>query len=430
MKFRWKLLLLLMSVSILPIVGLRTYGIHNVRLMADALIQKLEQIQEPSDSTGIATRLNRDPTAGQVPVTHPNSLTKNGISELRQNILERVDRVETLTLGFLSLLIILVTLCGLIFSRRVIQKIEAIAKASRKLAGGDFEAKTGIVSNDEFGEIGEIFDGIGPKLKDHYRMLQSISVAMEIQQRLLPGQPPQSPGFDIQAMTLYSDETGGDYFDYLCSGAHQKLCLVVGDVSDHGLPSALLMASMRGMLRLRAAMPGALEEMVSDVNRQFARDVEAEGRFMTLFMARIDRENQLLEWVRAGHDPAILYDIEEDSFTDLKGQGMALGISPDLTFTRQSLPIRAGQVICLFTDGIPETRNSQGDFFGRERLRQEIRRHVAETAKDMMLSILDAVAEFRGDLEQEDDLTLMVVKILSPETDLTDQCPDEARLAT
>ena len=133
---------------------------------------------------------------------------------------------------------------------------------------------------------------------------------------------------------------------------------------------------------------------------------------MTLFLARVDREKQLLEWVRAGHDPAILYDIAADSFTDLRGQGTALGISADLTFTRQSVPIRPGQVICLFTDGIPETRNAQGAFFGRERLRQEIRRHVAETAKNMMLSILDAVAEFRGDLEQEDDLTLMIVKIL------------------
>jgi phosphoserine phosphatase RsbU/P len=402
MKFRWKLLLLLMSVSILPIVGLRTYGIHNVRMMADALIQKLEQVQEPTHSA--------IPPAIQGQAPH---LLNDGVSELKQNILERLGRVENLTLGFLSLLIFLVALCGLMFSRSVVRKIEAIAKASRKLAAGDFEAKTGITSHDEFGEIGKIFDGIGPKLKDHYRMLQSISVAMEIQQRLLPSAPPWAPGFDIQAMTLYSDETGGDYFDYLCSGANQKLCLVVGDVADHGLPSALLMASMRGMLRLRAAMPGALEDMVADVNRQYARDVEAEGRFMTLFLARVDRENRLLEWVRAGHDPAILYDSEDDSFVDLKGQGTALGISADFTFTRQSLPIRSGQVICLFTDGIPETRNSQGDFFGRERLRQVIRRHAGETAKNLMLSILDVVAEFRGDREQEDDLTLMVVKILS-----------------
>jgi len=411
MKFRSKLLLLLMSVSILPIVGLRAYGIHNVRLMAEALVQKLEQVQQSADSGRVAPPLMQGPESGRAQILQ-NQLPNDSVLELRQNILERVARVETLTLGFLSLLIILVTLCGLMFSRRVIQKIEAIAEAARKLAGGDFEAKTGIVSNDEFGEIGEIFDGIGPKLKDHYRMLQSISVAMEIQQRLLPSTPPQSPGFDIQAMTLYSDETGGDYFDYLCSGANQKLCLVVGDVADHGLPSALLMASVRGMLRLRAAMPGALDEMVSDVNRQYARDVEAEGRFMTLFLARIDRENQLLEWVRAGHDPAILYDIEADSFADLKGQGTALGISADFTFSRQSSPIHPGQVICLFTDGIPETRDSQGVLFGRERLCEVIRLHAAETAQTMMLSILDAVADFRGDLEQEDDLTLMLVKIL------------------
>jgi HAMP domain-containing protein len=174
MKFRWKLLLLLMSVSILPIVGLRTYGIHNVRLMADALVQKLEQVQEPVNS--VTPPVNQGSASGRTQVPR---LTKDGVSELKQNILERLGRVENLTLGFLSLLVILVALCGVMFSRSVVQKIEAIAEAARKLARGDFEAKTGIMSLDEFGEIGEIIDGIGPRLKDHYRMLQSISVARE-----------------------------------------------------------------------------------------------------------------------------------------------------------------------------------------------------------------------------------------------------------
>jgi len=121
MKFRWKLLLLLMSVSILPIVGLRTYGIHNVRLMADALVQKLEQVQEPADSSTAVPPLIQGPDSGRTQSPR-DQLTKDGVLELKQNILERVGRVENLTLGFLSLLIILVTLCGLMFSRSVIQK--------------------------------------------------------------------------------------------------------------------------------------------------------------------------------------------------------------------------------------------------------------------------------------------------------------------
>jgi sigma-B regulation protein RsbU (phosphoserine phosphatase) len=408
MKFRWKLLLLMTVTSILPIIGLRTFGIHNVRLMADAVIQKLDRssVMTDSDETmGFA--------ANQSEMDRKTRLSNDMLSTLKQHVLKRLTRVENLTLGFLFLLIILVTLFSLLFSRSLTKKIEAIAEAARKLSDGDFEAKTGLTSRDEFGEIGKIVDSIGPRLKDHYRMLQSISVAVEIQQRLLPGNSPISPEFDIHATALYSDETGGDYFDYLCSGANQKLCLVVGDVADHGLPAALLMASIRGMLRLRAAMPGNLEEIIADVNRQYVRDVESEGRFMTLFLARVNLENHLLEWVRAGHDPAIIYDASNDSFTDLKGQGTVLGISPDTAFIRQSIPIHSGQVLCMFTDGIPETRNSQGNHFGRERLCQAIRCHAAETAKRMVTSVLEAVSEFRGDQKQEDDLTIMIVKFLA-----------------
>lgn len=96
MKFRWKLLLLLMSVSILPIIGLRTYGIHNVRLMAEALIQKLEQVQEPADSSRVVPPLIQGPDSGRTQ-SPQDQLTKDGVLELKQNILERVGRVENLT---------------------------------------------------------------------------------------------------------------------------------------------------------------------------------------------------------------------------------------------------------------------------------------------------------------------------------------------
>ena len=381
--------------------------------MADAVIQKLDQSSAATDSDETRGIASNQPEISQKTAIHLKCLSKEALLTLKQHVLERLARVENLTLGFLFLLIILVTLFSILFSRGLTKKIEAIAQAARKLSDGDFEAKTGLISHDEFGEIGKIVDSIGPRLKDHYRMLQSISVAVEIQQRLFPGSAPSSSGYDIHATAIYSDETGGDYFDYLCSGANQKLCLVVGDVADHGLPAALLMASIRGMLRLRAAMPGTLEEIVADVNRQYVRDVESEGRFMTLFLARVNLEDHLMEWVRAGHDPAIIYDAAKDSFTDIKGRGTVLGISPDTVFVRQSISIHSGQVLCMFTDGIPETRNAQGIHFGRERLCQAIRRHAAETARRMVLSILEDVSEFRGAQKQEDDLTIMIVKFLS-----------------
>jgi sigma-B regulation protein RsbU (phosphoserine phosphatase) len=339
----------------------------------------------------------------------PKAQSRN--AAIKDNIRRRVERIENLTAGFLGVLIVVVIGAGLLFSRSVTSALDVLTRVARQLAQGRFDARVGIHSRDEFGQIGRVFDGLGPKLKDHYHLLQAMHVAVEIQQRLLPGRPPVVPGLDIFAMTIYSDQTGGDYFDYLCTGAGQKLCVAVGDVAGHGLPSALLMANARGMLRLRAGLPGALEAIIGDVNAKFAQDVEEEGQFMTLLLARIDQADHKLEWVRAGHDPGLLYDPDNGVFTDLKGKGTPLGIDPAATFTRNALPLKAGQIICLFSDGIVESRNAAGTLFGREGLKQALRRLAEESARTTVLSVLDAVADFRGNLDQEDDLTLMVVKV-------------------
>ena len=90
-------------------------------------------------------------------------------------------------------------------------------------------------------------------------------------------------------------------------GEREKICVVVGDVADHGLPSALLMTTARAFLRQRASQPGELDQVVSDVNRQLVRDVEDSGRFMTLLICAIDSNKQVVKWVNAGHDPAMIY---------------------------------------------------------------------------------------------------------------------------
>ncbi|MCG6893689.1 MAG: SpoIIE family protein phosphatase [Desulfobacteraceae bacterium] len=349
--------------------------------------------------------------SGFVFILPQEDVLQPGISQLRNMILQRTDRVRVLSAVFLAFLALLVLVLGVLFSRSVTRPLEILAKAARGLSSGNLDVKTGLKSRDEFGEIAAVFDGVGPKLQEHYRMRRAVEVAMEIQQQLLPSSPPSVPGLDMAAMTLYSDETGGDYFDYLCTGTEDRLCVAVGDISGHGLPSALLMANARGMLRLRSALPGSLEEIISDVNRRFAEDVEQDGRFMTLFLARINRERNRMEWVRAGHEPALLYDAADDTFFELKGSGLALGVSEEAVYQGNRRELRPGQVLCLYTDGIPETRNADGKPFGKTRLRHAIRENASASARTLLLSVLDAVGEFRGEPDQEDDLTLLMVKI-------------------
>jgi sigma-B regulation protein RsbU (phosphoserine phosphatase) len=330
-------------------------------------------------------------------------------------IKNRLAQVENYTAGFLIFLVFATTALALTFSRTVTRPLEALSRAVQKLGKGDFDARVSIKSKDEFGDMGQVVNRVGPQLEEDYRMRRSLEVAMEVQQNLLPDTPPALPGLDIYGMTLFCDETGGDYFDYLCMDEENKnkLCLVVGDVVGHGIPAALLMATARGFLRLRATMPGTLGDIITDVNREFVKDAENSTQFMTLLLARIDRGENRMDWVRAGHDPAIVYDPDTGSFSSLDdGKGMALGISKDTVYTASSVDIKPGQIIFLGTDGIWEARNAEGELFGKERLQLVIHTNSRESARTIVLSVLDAVEEFCGPGEQEDDLTLVITKIV------------------
>ena len=174
-------------------------------------------------------------------------------------------------------------------------------------------------------------DRIKALRQEQDRIKHSLFLAREVQQNLLPHQSPQMDGMDIAGTSIYCDETGGDYFDYIDSSPddQQQIGVAIGDVAGHGISSALLMATVRSYLRQRASLPGGVEQIISDVNRQLAQDVEDSGQFMTMFYLMIDPMHMQAHWVRAGHDPAILYDPRSESFEELGGSGIALGVDQD-----------------------------------------------------------------------------------------------------
>jgi len=332
---------------------------------------------------------------------------------LQSAIQERVGQVEMLTAAFLLGLVVLNAVLVFVFSRTVTRPLEALSKAAGHLSAGDFDTRVDIVSKDEFGSMGAVFNRVGPQLKEHFRVREALQAAVEIQQSLLPKAPPSIQGLDIFTMSLFSEKIGGDYYDYLCVGesGRQRLCVAVGDVSGHGISSAITMATARAFLRLRASLPGTLAAMIADVNRKLVEDVEYSGQFMTLFLARIDRGARRIEWVRAGHDPGVLYDIRRDVFSELAGQGAPLGVSDQTRFEESAAAVEPGQIIIIGTDGIWETRNRTGEMFGKKRLMHLIRQHAEASAQAIVITVLDAVEEFRGHDEAEDDITLMVVKV-------------------
>ncbi|MCK5417072.1 MAG: serine/threonine-protein phosphatase, partial [Desulfobacterales bacterium] len=209
-------------------------------------------------------------------------------------------------------------------------------------------------------------------------------------------------------------ETGGDYYDFIECGEWDqgKIGIVVGDVSGHGVSSALLMTTARASLRERIRGEGGPACVIPDVNKRIVRDTGELGFFITLFYAEIDVKSKYFRWVRAGHEPAILYDSNRESFEDLTGQGLPLGVSEDAVYEESVKHINPGQVILVGTDGIKETCNAKGEMFGKNRLKKIIRNNAQKSAKEIIDTVIDTLEHFRFPLETEDDITLVVIKVL------------------
>ena len=132
---------------------------------------------------------------------------------------------------------------------------------------------------------------------------------------------------------------------------------------------------------------------------------------MTLFICEIDRSKQVIHWVNAGHDPAMIYDREGDRFEELTGNALPLGVSETAAYQKLDKEIIAGQIIMMGTDGIWEAQNPQGEMFGKERFKNIVRENAGQPAKDIIQAVIKEVDRFCHPLEKADDVTLVITKI-------------------
>jgi sigma-B regulation protein RsbU (phosphoserine phosphatase) len=319
--------------------------------------------------------------------------------------------------GIVAVAVMLVLIPATLLGARTVTRPAAdLARAARRLATGDFTARAHPKGHDELAELGRIFNDMAPQLADRVRMRESLELAMEIQLRLLPKAPPRVPGLDMAALSIYCDETGGDYYDFFeFTGPKQgRVGMVVGDVCGHGVGAALLMATARALVRPRAARDATPGTVLAGVNRDLCQDTMGTGRFMTLYYVEIDPAGRSLHWARAGHDPAMLYDPGTGSLTELGGRGMALGVLDEAAYQdmkREAVP--PGAVLVVGSDGIWESRNLAGEMFGKTRLEHLVRQTAERGAAAMVAAVAQALDDFRGDAPQEDDVTLVVVAFTS-----------------
>ena len=272
-----------------------------------------------------------------------------------------------------------------------------------------------VVSHEDITALKLAEEALRKRERERDQLRHSLELAREVQQKLLPKENPGIAKLDVTGKSIYCDETGGDYYDFIDikNNSSEKLGFVVADVVGHGISSALIMASVRSALRQRLAMPGSISQVITDVNCQMAGDLSDSSQFVTLFYLVVDPARQTLEWVRAGHEPAILYDPVTDNFSELQGPGMALGLDKHFEYEKnQKENVSKGSTVVLATDGVWEARNKGGQMFGRTAVYDIIRNNSAASADEIMEAIFSQIQKSRKALKPEDDLTLVVVKVL------------------
>lgn len=332
-------------------------------------------------------------------------------------VIRRATREALGLTGFILIwVILLVIVIAYRRSRLITEPIHLLAESAKKLAEGDFNVRVPLHTRDELEDLGRVFNGMGPALREREKMKESLALAMEVQQHLLPPAPPAVEGFEFAGACRYSDETGGDYYDFieLHEGGETRIALAVGDVTGHGIGAALLMASARAVLRSHAATHGDdLGKMFEDINVHLVRDT-GETRFFTLFYGLLDPKGRTLRWISAGHDPAIWIHGATGRIEELSSDGMVLGVLEDVRYRGAGpITLSPGDVIAVGTDGIWEARNSAGEMFGRERMIDVLRTNAHRSADEIHQAVVEAVLAFHGwDSPQEDDITLLVLKAL------------------
>ncbi len=243
--------------------------------------------------------------------------------------------------------------------------------------------------------------------RDEYE--HDLLLASQVQRQVLP-KPLVCPNLELAAAMQTAQLLGGDYYDFF-QISDNIVDVVIADVSGHGAAASLLMPSLAVALRLRARELSGPAAIIKDLD-QVLQQITNAATFVTMFYARFDQANKTLQYANGGHNPPLLMRSKSGQCVELEAGGPIMGILKDAQFANTVVALDPGDILTLFTDGVIEQENEDGDEFSLSRLEGAVRSKEAEPAADMVAGITDAVSTFAGTKAQADDLTVVVVKIL------------------
>jgi phosphoserine phosphatase RsbU/P len=274
---------------------------------------------------------------------------------------------------------------------------------------GDFVVFKSLAEQSAFALYNAIIYSMANEKK---RLDHDLEIARDIQRILLPSEAPAIDGFQISGINVPARQVSGDYFDYIRVD-DERLGVAIADVSGKGVPASLIMAICRSVLRAEAARNPSPADVLRKVNRQLYPDIK-EDMFISMAYLILDHHRDTITLARAGHDAPLLYKQQSETVTPVKSPGMVVGIDSGNVFDRLTvdfaISLERDDCLVLYTDGVTETLNAEGDEFGLDRVIQAVRARANDGAQAIVKKIIQDVRDFTGSLPQNDDITLIAIR--------------------
>ena len=330
-------------------------------------------------------------------------------------------------LGFfvgVAILFLLVELLSLVagiqITRTITGAVHELYEGTRRIREGDFAYRIPVKGVDQLAELSASFNTMTENLgrliivaKEKERLESELAIAREVQNQLFPKDVPFTTTLALKGVCQPARSVSGDYYDFmlLSEGA---LAFAIGDVAGKGISAALLMASIQSTMRTQlnsgnGTHPVSTARLVSTLNRQLYATTAPE-KYATFYFAVYEEATNRLTYTNAGHLGPIL--LHEGSLETLESTGTVVGAFPSARYEERSVRLVQGDILVAYTDGITEPENAYGEMFGEERLKDMLIKYANEDSSEIIGRTMEAVVQWTGSSELQDDMTMVVARRL------------------
>jgi serine phosphatase RsbU (regulator of sigma subunit) len=327
--------------------------------------------------------------------------------------------------GLFFLIQLVAYVMGFALARSITGAVHALFEGTEQVRQGDFSHKISVPSRDQLGELAASFNTMTTSIEDLLRqkaqkdrLEQELEIARGIQMSLLPQAPLEGGGVLFSGYCEPARAVGGDYYDFWPIDDH-RFGMLIADVAGKGTSAALYMAELKGIVLSLSQSHSSPRRLLIDANRIISRHLDSRS-FITMTYGVVDVHASTLTYARAGHCPLIHLPGPNALSREpviLTPDGMVLGmdIEDGRLFERlleeATLSLGLGDVFVLYTDGVTEAMNPEGEFFGEDRLSALAQRYASGSFADLRKEVLSALTLFAAPSEQQDDITMLVLQV-------------------